>query len=55
MKYTIVKTHEDGTEENMLSVTATEGVSTADFAVHLVQAIREKDPEGDYRVKTVDL
>lgn len=53
MKYTIVKTHEDGTEENMMSVTATQGISTADFAVQLVQAIREKDPEGDYRIVTV--
>lgn len=54
MKYQIVKTHEDGTEENMLSITATEGaVNTVGFAVQLVQAIREKDPEGNYRIVTV--
>lgn len=54
MKYTIVKANEDGTEENMLTVTVTEGgVSTAEFAVELVQAIRDRDPEGDYRIVTV--
>lgn len=48
MKYQIVKTHEDQTEEVLLVV------NTAETAAETVQIMRELEPESDLRVKTVN-
>lgn len=48
MKYQMVEVvDEHGTEEVLGEY------STADFATQVVQTMRDMDPEGDYRIRTV--